>query len=262
MNVHKTFRRRPGRLWNVLCTFNLRPVSTGFLPFLLRCRPFLPRCTFLMFTLSINSTFNCPKCLLSLDKVRAALPLSFLMVSLETITLQVGNIFVMYCFSWSNSSRICLDVFETASFVPICSIRCYGFFLSNGTRWCFRSSIVAPLRSQTLTTWFFFESRFSSIAVSIESSTIKQVPVSHPCLKVPGVSFENLEKIDQNYLNLNENDQVSVLLYGYQINKSKNFNQSILKNVISYVKVTAQFDKLLDSFKQWILLSIKSQWRN
>ena len=29
LNVHKTFRRRPGRLLNVLCTFNLRPVSTS-----------------------------------------------------------------------------------------------------------------------------------------------------------------------------------------------------------------------------------------
>ena len=29
LNIHKTFRRRPGRLLNVLCTFNLRPVSTG-----------------------------------------------------------------------------------------------------------------------------------------------------------------------------------------------------------------------------------------
>ena len=28
MNVHKTFRRRPLRLLNVLCTFKLRPVST------------------------------------------------------------------------------------------------------------------------------------------------------------------------------------------------------------------------------------------
>ena len=28
LNVHKTFRRRPGRLLNVLCTFSLRPVST------------------------------------------------------------------------------------------------------------------------------------------------------------------------------------------------------------------------------------------
>ena len=27
LKVHKTFRRRPGRLLNVLCTFNLRPVS-------------------------------------------------------------------------------------------------------------------------------------------------------------------------------------------------------------------------------------------
>ena len=31
LNVHKTFRRRPGRLLNVLCTFNVRPVSTGML---------------------------------------------------------------------------------------------------------------------------------------------------------------------------------------------------------------------------------------
>ena len=31
LNVHKTFRRRPGRLLNVLCTFNLRPVFTGIL---------------------------------------------------------------------------------------------------------------------------------------------------------------------------------------------------------------------------------------
>ena len=29
LNVHKTFRRRPGRLLNILCTLNLRPVSTG-----------------------------------------------------------------------------------------------------------------------------------------------------------------------------------------------------------------------------------------
>ena len=32
LNVHKTFRRRPGRLLNVLRTFNLRPVSTGECP--------------------------------------------------------------------------------------------------------------------------------------------------------------------------------------------------------------------------------------
>ena len=31
LNVHETFRRRPGRLLNVLCTFNFRPVSTGIM---------------------------------------------------------------------------------------------------------------------------------------------------------------------------------------------------------------------------------------
>ena len=31
LNVCKTFRRRPGRLLNVLCTLNLRLVSTGIL---------------------------------------------------------------------------------------------------------------------------------------------------------------------------------------------------------------------------------------
>ena len=29
LNVHKTFRRPPGHLLNVLCTINLRPVSAG-----------------------------------------------------------------------------------------------------------------------------------------------------------------------------------------------------------------------------------------
>ena len=31
LNVHKKIRRRLGRLLNILCTFNLRPVSTGIL---------------------------------------------------------------------------------------------------------------------------------------------------------------------------------------------------------------------------------------
>ena len=45
--------------------------------------------------------------------------------------------------------------------------------------------------------------------------------------------FEKFEKIDPNFLNLNEKDQVNVLLFDHQINKPKSFNQSILNNVIS-----------------------------
>ena len=62
--------------------------------------------------------------------------------------------------------------------------------------------------------------------------------------------FENLEKIDPKFLDLNVKDHVNVLLYGYQINKPESFNQSILKSVISYIKATARFDRLLASFKQ------------
>ena len=44
LNVHKMFRRRPRRLLNVLCTLNLRPVSTGTLLYLviIRNRNILP----------------------------------------------------------------------------------------------------------------------------------------------------------------------------------------------------------------------------
>ena len=31
LKVYKTFKRRPGRLLNALCTFNLRPVCAGLL---------------------------------------------------------------------------------------------------------------------------------------------------------------------------------------------------------------------------------------
>ena len=38
--------------------------------------------------------------------------------------------------------------------------------------------------------------------------------------------------------------------YGYQINKPKSFNQSILKNLVSDINANAQFNKPLISFKQ------------
>ena len=41
--------------------------------------------------------------------------------------------------------------------------------------------------------------------------------------------FENLEKTDPNFVNLNVKDQLNVTLYSYQENKPKRLNQSILK---------------------------------
>ena len=49
LNVHKTFRRRPGRILNVLCTFNLRPVSTGNCEEHLQVTPSLNLIKYLLF---------------------------------------------------------------------------------------------------------------------------------------------------------------------------------------------------------------------
>ena len=59
--------------------------------------------------------------------------------------------------------------------------------------------------------------------------------------------FESLRKVDSNFLNLNEKDQVNALLYGSQTNYSKCANQEILKFVITYIKVTTRFDRSLIS---------------
>ena len=67
LNAHKTFRRRPGRLLNVLCSFNLRPVSTGAnyfsvsitsFRFLIMCNNFWIFVIFFIFLLSQNITMK------------------------------------------------------------------------------------------------------------------------------------------------------------------------------------------------------------
>ena len=59
--------------------------------------------------------------------------------------------------------------------------------------------------------------------------------------------FESLRKVDSNFLNLNEKDQVNTLFYGSQTNDSKCVNQEILKFVITYIKATTRFDRSLIS---------------
>ena len=54
--------------------------------------------------------------------------------------------------------------------------------------------------------------------------------------------FENLEKIDSSFLNLNVKDKVIFLSYGSQSATSKSSNHEILKFVINYIKETGRFD--------------------
>ena len=64
--------------------------------------------------------------------------------------------------------------------------------------------------------------------------------------------FENLKKVDSNFFNLNEKNQVHVLLYGSLTNDSKCANQEIFKFVIAYVKTASRFDRSLIN-NQWKL---------
>ena len=59
--------------------------------------------------------------------------------------------------------------------------------------------------------------------------------------------FENLKKVEPNFLCLIAKNQVLILLYGSRTN-SENLNQEILKNVISYLQATTCFDRPLIDF--------------
>ena len=63
------------------------------------------------------------------------------------------------------------------------------------------------------------------------------------------VLFENLNKVDSNFLNLNVKDKVSFLLYGSQSTTFKSSNREILKFVINYIKETGRFDRPLFCLK-------------
>ena len=57
--------------------------------------------------------------------------------------------------------------------------------------------------------------------------------------------FENFEKVDSSFLNLNVKDKVIFLLYGSQSATFKSSNHEIPKFVINYIKETGPFDRPL-----------------
>ena len=57
--------------------------------------------------------------------------------------------------------------------------------------------------------------------------------------------FENLEKVNSSFMNVNVKDKVSFLLYGSQPATFKNSDHETLKFVINYIKETG---RLIDLF--------------
>ena len=79
-------------------------------------------CMDLILQLSILSTFNCDRCSFRCFSVNAALPLSTRIVGFEIITLQFGRVVNISFFNCNKSSKIYLEVLDTASLVPTCTI--------------------------------------------------------------------------------------------------------------------------------------------
>ena len=59
--------------------------------------------------------------------------------------------------------------------------------------------------------------------------------------------FNNINKVDPSFTQLDTKEQVNILLYGYPPNKSNVLNQDIIKFVINFLKKSSHFDKPLIS---------------
>ena len=62
--------------------------------------------------------------------------------------------------------------------------------------------------------------------------------------------FNNIDKVDLSFTQLDTKEQVNILFYGYPPNKSNALNQDIIKFVINFLKKSGCFDKPLISFNQ------------
>ena len=59
--------------------------------------------------------------------------------------------------------------------------------------------------------------------------------------------FNNINKVDPSFIQLDTKEQVNILLHGYPPNKSNVLNQDIIKFVINFLKKSSHFDKPLIS---------------
>ena len=62
--------------------------------------------------------------------------------------------------------------------------------------------------------------------------------------------FNNINKVDPSFTQLDTKEQVNFLLYGYPPNKPNALNQGFIKFVINFLKKSGRFDKPLISFNQ------------
>ena len=77
----------------------------------------------------------------------------------------------------------------------------------------------------------------------------------HFCSIQKFVLFNNINKVDLSFAQLDTKQKVNILLYGYPPNKSNALDQDV-KFVINYLKKSGCFDKPLISFNQLFYLRL------
>ena len=70
--------------------------------------------------------------------------------------------------------------------------------------------------------------------------------------------FDNLERANPDFKILSDKDQVSFMLYGSETNTSENFNQNIIKIIITYPKKIGRFENSLLKLKPMKLVFLYS----
>ena len=60
--------------------------------------------------------------------------------------------------------------------------------------------------------------------------------------------FNNINKVDPSFTQLDIKEQVNILLFGYPRNKSNALNQDIIKFIINFVRKSGRFDKPFNQF--------------
>ena len=95
---------------------------------LFKWRLLRPECLLVMFLLSRIFILKSNKWSHRFLTVSAALPLSDLIVGVENVTSISGKVSLIRVFSFRSLSKISLDVERVASFVPMWTMMCFGFF--------------------------------------------------------------------------------------------------------------------------------------
>ena len=126
----------------------------------------------LMLLLPTTSILRCRRWFANCLNIKFTLALSNHIFELEKMVWHRRQFSLLKIFSFSNLSKISLEVQDSALLFPTWRIKRQGFLSSIDTRLCWISSLVASGKLQTLTTPYFPDKRSSRIPFIIECPAV------------------------------------------------------------------------------------------